>query len=200
MPTLAPHFALRSVFNRSRVPQGRVMENAGSDAASALGGAKRREDGLFDERRCARKSNESEREDSCTPRCAMSAKVRAPRALGLPKAQQSGRSRLAKLAICPNQTRPWSPSPPSERLNRRCTLKRRSASPPERRSAPARGATLRAAGASPPSIRRAYVPRRRRARSRPPEERAAPTPRRARSRCQCVRGASERIGRVPRHE
>ena len=159
----------------------------------------------------------------------MSAKVRSPRALGLPKAQQSGRSHLAQLAIfakhqtrprspsppserlnrrctlkrcsaappepalrarsggyaprrggfaplrssmyaprrtrishlaifADHQTRPRSPSPPSERLNRRCTLKRRSAAPPERRSAPSRGATLRAAGASPPSVPRAQPP------------------------------------------
>ena len=120
----------------------------------------------------------------------MSAKVRGPRALGLPKAQQSGRSRLAQLAICANQTRPRSPSPPSERLKGRCTLKRRSAASPERRSAPSRGAPLRAAGASPPSVRRAHAPPRRR-----PDTRAAPTRRRARGPCRRVRtpsSASER--------
>ena len=82
-----------------------------------------------------------------------------PRALAVPKAQQSSRSLLQHLAFCANQTRPRSPSPPSERLNRRCTLKRRSASPPERRSAPSRGAPLRAATLRSSSVNAASPPR-----------------------------------------
>ena len=48
-----------------------------------------------------------------------------------------------------NQTRPRGPSPPSERLNRRCTLKRRSAAPPERRSALSGGYAPRLGGFGP---------------------------------------------------
>ena len=66
MPTLAPHFALASVFNHSRVLRARVMENAGSEAAIARGGVKRREDGALDERRCARDTNDRSCDDSRT--------------------------------------------------------------------------------------------------------------------------------------